>query len=289
MAALNPEMGNLRDFSENRHKHGNWKTKLIIRPNRFYIFFLSFLSFKRAGVYKLSSRTKDNTVVLDLGSGKGSYSHWYLSNKPDSKFIAVDWSLFALKNIPYAQHYSIQKVCADIHHLPFKPNIFTDLFSVDTLGHVSDIEQVLEEILRVTSRGCNMFIHSECNDYQKRWPDSLLMRINKKDVIAELDGHFALHSSNQLLTLYEKRFRVKRFFSPAGILGWLLGYPEKYRYAFQKSGLYLFFFIVLLFSGIKKAPLFGPMLRFVNSLTNRVEVIFGIHGGGSCFAFLEKK
>lgn len=289
MALPNKKEGTIRYFSENKHRQGKWKTKQAVNANRFYMMLWNFLSFKRAGVDKLSKKGRNTTIVLDLGSGNGSYSHWYLSKKTTSATIAVDWSFFALKSIPCSHSCSIYKVCADIHHLPFKSSIFTHLFSIDTLGHVSDVECVLDEIVRVASQRCSMFLHSECNDYQKRWPDSMLLCLNKKDVVAELDGHVTMHSSNHLLTLYKERFRVIRFFSPAGVFGWVLGYPEKYSYAFQQSHQRFLYFIVLIFSGIKKTPLLGILLRVINSFTNHIEVLLRINGGGSCFAFLEKK
>lgn len=288
MTPLKIKESEKRYFSEFQHKTGNWNTKIALKNNKAFRFLWNFLSFKRNGVDRLRRMSRNKKLVLELGSGNGAYSHWYLTKKSNDCVIAVDWSFFALKQMTLSPHYSIHKVCADIHHLPFKSNSFNKLFSIDTLGHVSNIEQVLDEILRVTSKGCNMFIHSECNDYQKRWPDSLLININKKDIIANLDGHYTLHSSNHLKHLYRQRFKVTKFYSPAGVLGWLIGYPEKYCFAFKNSNMIIYAILVKFFSYIKKTPILGVIMRLVNSLTNHIEITIGLHGGGSCFAFLKK-
>ncbi len=277
-----------RVFSENHHRTGEWATKISSTRNPFVRALWNFYSYKRSGINTLASQSSDSELVLDLGSGNGVYSHWFIGRKPNCMLIDVDWSFEALKKIILPKKGLIKRVCADIHYLPFKPEIFDSVFSVDTLGHVSNVEKVLDETLRVAKNGSKIFLHSECSNYRYRWPDSMLIRKNGKDVLAEIDGHYNLKTSASIHVLYSRRFYIKSFFSPAGIFGWIIGYPEKYHEGFKNAHLLFFTCLTAIFTIIKKIPVLGILLRFINALTNHFELFLGLHGGGSCFAFLEK-
>jgi len=289
MSGTSEENVNKRALSENYHQSGKWQTRVSSSRNPLVRSLWNYCSYKRRGIDMLASRHVKPGFALDVGAGNGAYSHWFLGKCPNTKLIALDWSFTALQNITDPrQKGKIFKICADIHYLPFKPGIFETLFSIDTLGHVSHIEKVLDEILRISTCDSTIFLHSECKDYQSRWPDTQLIHENKNDMLAELDGHFFLKTSSSLYTLYSQRFQVKSFFNPAGLLGWMLGYPEKYRLAFKKARLYFLVFVTFLFATIKKIPVCNVILKLVNATTNHLELFLGLSGGGSCFAFLEK-
>ncbi len=277
-----------RAFSENHHKTGKWQTKTSSIKNPLVRSTWNYCSYKRSGVNKLASQSKNSHLILDLGAGNGAYSHWFLGESPNSKVVAVDWSFTALKGITNPKKSVIQRVCADIHYLPFKPEIFDIIFSIDTLGHVSHLEKVLNETVRIAKNGANLFLHSECSDYQYRWPDRALIRKNKKDILAEFDGHFSLKTSVAIYSFYNQRFNIKSFFSPAGTLGWIIGYPEKYYKGFKGAHLYFFTCLTGIFALIKRIPILGAALRLLNAITNHLELFLGLYGGGSCFAMLEK-
>lgn len=277
-----------RSFSERYHKAGRGKTNISLTTNPLIRMPWNYCSYKREGVDRLAALTTHAQYTLDVGAGNGAYSYWYLGRKKLSPCIAVDWSFAALRKVGKPGHKNLLPVCADVHYLPFKSGTFDALFSVDTFGHVAQIEKVLDEILRVAKCGSSLFFHSECSDYQCRWPDTWLIRKNGKDVLAELDGHFSLRTSAALYSLYHQRFYVRSFFSPAGILGWLFGYPEKYRIGFKQARLHFFTILTTIMAVIKMIPFLGHLLRCFNALTNRIELFLGLYGGGSCFAYLEK-
>jgi SAM-dependent methyltransferase len=179
-------------------------------------------------------------------------------------------------------------VCADLASLPFKENVFEAIFSIDTLGHVADINSTLNEFSRTCSNGASLFLHSECADYRSRWPDKTLIARNGRDVPAKTDGHDHLRLSRDLYSLYSQRFHLVSFVNPAGYVCWLLGYPEKYLPAFSEAGWKLFRTVAWVFAAFKKTPVIGPAMRLANSFTNHAEVYFGLTGGGSCFAVLKK-
>jgi Methyltransferase domain. len=250
---------------------------------------LSYVSYKRKGVDALAREmaTVSPAFVLDAGAGKGAYAHWFLGKKK-ATIIAIDWSFAALRELCAPQQGRILPVCADLQMLPFKSGVANGLFSIDTLGHLNNCEMALDEFLRVCKPSSPIFIHSECGDYQSRWPDKRLIARLHKDVLADYDGHVSLHRAEELYRLYSRRFHVLSFINPAGYFGWLLGYPEKYRMAFAAAHFAPMTFITFIFAKLKRLPFIGMKVRCLNAFTNHCEVFFGLKGGGSCFAMLKK-
>ncbi len=277
-----------RDFSEALHRKGKWQTKISLTRFTPIRALWNYCSYKRSGVDTLAQKSKKSKVVLDLGSGNCAYTHWFLGKNNAPLIVASDWSFTALKSAPPPKGGKLLKVCADAHCLPFKSECFDTLFSIDTLGHVESINSVLDELARVSQNKANIFLHSECSDYKKIWPDRSLIRNIGRDILADHDGHFSLIPSSQLYTLYSRRFNVLKFTNPAGLLGWLLGYPEKYRLAFKRAEKPFLLMVTTLFSWIKKVPLLRALLKIVNATTNHGELFLGLSGGGSCFAELKK-
>jgi SAM-dependent methyltransferase len=179
-------------------------------------------------------------------------------------------------------------VCADIGELPFREEQFCASFCIDALGHVADVNKVLDELFRCSAAGARLFLHSECADYRRRWPDRMLIRKLGEDQPARQDGHAGLLEARELFMLYTRRFRVISFVNPAGYLGWFLGYPEKYRPAFAAAGFRGFSLFLGFCAAVKKLPFFGIIMRFKNALSNHLENFLGLTGGGSCFAFVRK-
>ena len=68
----------------------------------------------------------------------------------------------------------------------------------------------------------------------------------------------------------------------------VLGYPEKYRDAFAAAGWKFLALAAGACATVKCLPVLGIAMRFVNATTNHAEIMLGLSGGGSCFAFLRK-
>jgi SAM-dependent methyltransferase len=278
----------LRLFSTDKHTHGQWNTRIIQTRNPLVRAAVSYCSFKRAGVDVLAKKTEGAHFVLDAGCGKGAYSHWYLGRNPSAVCIAVDWSEEALRRVQPSMKGRLLRVCADMRFLPFQGASMDALFSIDVLGHIDNCASALDEFSRVCKNGAFLFIHSECRDYQKRWPDRRLIKQLGEDMLARYDGHDFIKFSRELYELYSRRFQMQSFLNPAGYCGFFLGYPEKYRMAFAKAGWRSLAFIISVFALLKRAPVLGLSIRCVNAFTNRCEVFFELKGGGSCFAMMKK-
>lgn len=276
-----------RDFADRKHASGQWRTRTVYGMSRPLRAVASFLSAKRYGVDRLARVAPKNGITVDFGAGQGAYAHWFSSvNK--GTVIAIDLSFEALRRQPPMRTGSLLRLCADGHHLPLKAACADALFSIDTLGHVAHPAKVFDEILRVVKPGARLFLHSECSDYRDRWPDRMLMKRLGYDLLARHDGHGSLLPVIALRTLAAKRFLIDRIWSPAGLTGWCTGYPEKYRLAFQAAHCRALALLTAFFAFVKKTPMAGILLRFINASLNHLEIALGIQGGGSVFMLLRK-
>jgi ubiquinone/menaquinone biosynthesis C-methylase UbiE len=285
-------MENISCFNEAKHSSNEWNTSIINIKNSVLRALIGYISQKRKHVDKLAKNLPLNSIILDAGCGKGAYSIWLL-NKKKFKVVCADISFVALKQIKSLNKKKclsgkLMPVCADLCYLPFKHEVFDGIFSIDVLGHVKNIFFTLNEFFRCAKKNSLLFLHSECNDYQKRWPDKMLYKKTGKDILAQLDGHINLLGAQELFIEYSRRFYVLWFDNPAGYFGWLLGYPEKYSIAFEHAKIYHISLLLKILGKIKKMPLLGILLRFINATTNHIETFLGLSGGGSCFAFLKK-
>jgi ubiquinone/menaquinone biosynthesis C-methylase UbiE len=277
-----------QSFSIEKHAQGRWDTRVLTLRSPWLRSMASYLSYKRRGVDRLAQKAKAPGFICDAGAGKGAYDHWFLGRRPSASVIAVDWSVYALRSIRPPKQGRILRVCADVQNLPFKSGSVVALFSIDTLGHVPHIGAALDEFNRICKINAPLFLHSECADYRMRWPDKRLIAILGKDAPAEDDGHISLHNAEQLYAWYSRRFTVQSFINPAGYLGWLIGYPEKYHGAFAEAGLGGLARMTATAAWLKGVWPMKICLRLINALTNHSEVFFGLRGGGSCFAELKR-
>ena len=280
---MTPEKGERR-FSDQKHAQGGWRTRRA-RGTGPVRAFANFLSYKRKGVHDLAADGSREWLVLDCGCGNGAYTSWFLQRCPCT-ILSLDWSIQALRTLSHPKKGKVFRMCADIQMLPIKSQRCDALFTIDTLGHVRDQRKAFDEMLRVLKANAPVFLHSECGNYKLRWPDTMLRRKLGYDYLAGIDGHISLPFHAELHRMLLRRFNVVKFFSPAGLLGWIIGYPEKYYLAFREAHCRIMQSVTAASALIKRLPILGACMRFVNTLSNRLELFLGIDGGGSCFAVL---
>jgi GT2 family glycosyltransferase/SAM-dependent methyltransferase len=281
--AQNLHTVDLRSLSDNKHQHQVWGSGIYFVPKCLKRS-VDLFSFKHAGIDRLAKSCRSNTRVLDFGTGNGNFSV-YFSTTCQSTIIAADWSFEALKQAKKKfSSYRIFPVCADLHALPFKDSSFAAFFTIDVFGHLYDPRKALDSLYCVLQPGARGFFHSECADYQKRWPDSMLITKNGRDIPAEIDGHVSLFTTDTIKSSLSSKFNIIKSFSPAGYSGWLTGYPEKYTAAFSQTGEKTLFTLTSLFSKIKSYFPGKILLRTFNYLTNGIELLLNLQGGGSLFA-----
>ena len=97
------------------------------------------------------------TKVLDIGCGPGISSN-YIS-KAGFDVIGLDISLKYLKFLNKNQRSEgLKLVNGDVLSLPFKNSIFDIIGVFQTIEHIIDVPQALEEIIRITRKGGKILI-----------------------------------------------------------------------------------------------------------------------------------
>ena len=93
-------------------------------------------------------------IVLDIGCANGSHlSDIY--KKTRAKCYGIDISEIAIN---LNRNKKIRLSVADMRKLPFENNFFTKIFSLGTIEHVPETEQVFREINRVLKKQGKLFI-----------------------------------------------------------------------------------------------------------------------------------
>jgi len=82
--------------------------------------------------------------ICEVGGASGLFLSKLSTFFNTETLVNVDLDLASLKNIP-----SIECVCADAHHLPFRQNSFDVVLAVSCLEHLQDLDLAIKEQLRV--------------------------------------------------------------------------------------------------------------------------------------------
>jgi len=106
--------------------------------------------------------------ILDMAGGCGTFYFHGLINGYDMYAIEPeDWKnsliKMKIKENNYPKHWANNFQSGYGEKLPYKNNCFDFVTSYQTLEHVSDIENCIKEMIRVTKKGG--FIHIQCPDF----------------------------------------------------------------------------------------------------------------------------
>ena len=113
--------------------------------------------------------TANKDFVLDVGSFDG----YWLSQQTQPKIkIALDIN-------PNNKFEDIIYIQADALYLPFKSDIFDQVFAFDVIEHVVDDEQFIKELIRVVNGGCEVLISTPHKEI-KIFPSFLTNWVSKK-------------------------------------------------------------------------------------------------------------
>lgn len=134
------------------------------------------LFIKRSIILLNRTPGRNNSFVLDVGTGTANIPVQFAQTVPGIRFIALDLSLPMLKRAQYNIRESgcydrILLVCADAEHLPFRDQSFDFVMSHSTMHHLKNPLTSVREIVRVTKHG-NRFIVRDL-----RRPSSWLLNI----------------------------------------------------------------------------------------------------------------
>lgn len=93
----------------------------------------------------LADRIPLESTVLDVGSGNGQLSYAILQRRPDLKISGIDTFKWPEQSIPTSTF--------DGQLIPFTDNYFDYCLVSDVLHHCEDPRELLQEIVRVSSKG----------------------------------------------------------------------------------------------------------------------------------------
>ncbi len=193
------EPARLRTFNNGKHARGEWDTTILTYRKGPLRAAADFCSAKRRGVTHLADVAPQARLVLDAGTGNGAHTIWFLARRQCS-VVCIDLSFEALRKIGPSHARSgaggrALPVCADLATLPFKQNIFDAIFSVDTFGHVSDVNATLDELARTAALGIIAFLSQRMRRLQIPLARPGAYSAPGRDAPAELDGHQVLRLS----------------------------------------------------------------------------------------------
>lgn len=109
-------------------------------------------------IISLISKTEKNQNVLDAGCGDGVLTY-FLSNNNNNKVYGIDNSIeaitFAKKRLNKS---NVEFTVGDVYGLPFPDNFFDIICSTEVIEHLNFPEKFLEELKRVSRKGCSLII-----------------------------------------------------------------------------------------------------------------------------------
>jgi demethylmenaquinone methyltransferase/2-methoxy-6-polyprenyl-1,4-benzoquinol methylase len=109
----------------------------------------------RQQVIKLAA-LKPGTRLLDLGAGTGDLAHEALSQQPETRVVAADFTLEMMR--VGRRNRSLPWSAADALKLPFGDQIFDAVVSGFLMRNVGDIQRVLKEQYRTLKPGGRIVI-----------------------------------------------------------------------------------------------------------------------------------
>jgi ubiquinone/menaquinone biosynthesis C-methylase UbiE len=138
----------------------NFALKRFYKTSSFYLEGLrqKDAQYFRHYVNLVRSQTNSDAMVLELGVGTGLSS--YLLAQTGVKVISVDISLLFLRERIKNSSKRLRFCVADATDLPFKDVCFDTICSFDFVEHVSDVNALLLEMLRVLRPGGTVVIVS---------------------------------------------------------------------------------------------------------------------------------
>ncbi len=121
----------------------------------------------------LAEYLEPNGLAIEIGCGAGVYSDL------TKQYVGLDISLEALRELKAKGRWA---VCCDVAKMPIKDGVATTVLSFDTLEHVYEPQEVLEEVARVLKPGGSAILRDvwlKAEKHTARLPYKLRKKLGK--------------------------------------------------------------------------------------------------------------
>lgn len=148
-------------------------------------------------------------TILDVGCGQGWHLKHLREEHADIDFSGVDIRQDAIE-IARQVNPGLQIKFGDIHELPFKDNHFDMLTVVEVLEHLTDPDQAIKEVARVSNKYCLFAVPHEpffrlsnlaCGKY-----------ISRLGSFPDHQQHWTLRKIRRMLGNYFPKVEVRKSF-----------------------------------------------------------------------------
>jgi ubiquinone/menaquinone biosynthesis C-methylase UbiE len=149
---------------------------------------------------------KPTEIVLDVGSGGGSYTK---SVAKRSTVVASDLSRGAIKSAKenMTEVETIFFIVSDVEHLPIKEKSIDDVFCIDVIEHLAHVDTALSEMARVLKPSGKISIFTACGNNKLSLEYALRPLFGRLIELIYLKiGHLQAFSTAGLLQLLGNNF-----------------------------------------------------------------------------------
>lgn len=164
-------------------------------------------------LFYLNKYCRKNAVILDAGCGTGKNIEFL--GLHNFKVCGIDVSNDAIK---FCDQRNLPDVkCASITEIPYGPNFFDAVFSMDVIGNLGkdDREKAIKEFTRVLKPGGIVIINTAAFEWLRSQHDDIInlkKRFNKKEL------ELLLNYKN--IQILKSSYRVFLLFLPLALVKW---------------------------------------------------------------------
>jgi ubiquinone/menaquinone biosynthesis C-methylase UbiE len=166
----------------------------------------SFFQYSRYFAINKELAAFNFSSFLDVGCAEGMHLKAVKVNVSNCETCGLDFSRNALmKTKFYSKRFSPYLICADATCLPFLNCSFDAVLCSETLEHIVDDTNAINELSRITAKVCIITVPS----FNNNWA----MKKFKPDLNCKHDSHLRKYSKSELKFRLKKKFKKVSVFN----------------------------------------------------------------------------
>jgi len=148
----------------------------------------SYLTEIEADFFREAINNPDYKVVCDVGTGAGKFT--LIAVEKGLETVSLDIDLHGLKRLRLKTR-NVHMIQADARALPFKPDVFDVVFSMEVVDYIPELDRVLAECRAISKNGAGFFF-------------SFGNQSSLKSKIRNMQGKNYMHSYNEVIAELDK-------------------------------------------------------------------------------------